>query len=59
MGKSVTLSEDEMAKLKELLYGWNVIGAILIGFIVGITSARDGVSKHMILYRAVLQMCAV
>lgn len=23
----------------------NVIGAILIGFIVGITSARDGVSK--------------
>lgn len=27
----------------------NVIGAILIGFIVGITSARDGVSKNMVL----------
>ena len=28
----------------------NVIGAILIGFIVGITSARDGVSKNMVLF---------
>ena len=27
----------------------NVIGAILIGFIVGITSGRDGVSKNMVL----------
>ena len=28
----------------------NVIGAILIGFIVGITSGRDGVSKNMVLF---------
>ena len=27
----------------------NVIGAILIGFIVGITSCRDGVSKNTVL----------
>lgn len=28
----------------------NVIGAILIGFIVGITSSRDGISKNMVLF---------
>lgn len=28
----------------------NVIGAILIGFIVGITSGRDGVSKNMVCF---------
>ena len=28
----------------------NVIGAILIGFIVGITSGRDGVSKNMVFF---------
>ena len=28
----------------------NVIGAILIGFIAGITSGRDGVSRNMVLF---------
>lgn len=28
----------------------NVIGAILIGFIVGITSSRDGISKNMVCF---------